>query len=1029
MLRWLAAAIALLLLMSNCAQARVWLQAAGRGRLGGQLLHNPGLETAQASGRLAEGWFGWSKGKYELDRTVKHSGRFSARCRATEPGVQYGLGQTVELNQEVPTPLLARAWSRARDVSGSPDNNYSLYLDLEYMDGTPLWGQTTPFATGTHDWQQVQVLVMPEKPVKSVNVYGIFRGHSGTVWFDDFELYQLTGAGQFDLVAVVGELPRAAPRWQRLNIGPGPALLLDTSSGAMTLDGQRAGGIVLRDVAAASSFILPDLTVTRQGKTFRLAGDVSELGLRIDARLTDVGEALRLDATVADTTGRDRAVTVYWALPVGQGSWTWCHDPRTSRPAGDSSNNGNFIRVRAGANGLASRYPFGPICAADSGIALGAPITTPRLCRFGFDSTRNVLYAAFDLGLSQATSKSPGSASFSALLFGFPPGWRFRAALERYYELNEDAFVRRVDKQGIWMPFADISTVEGWEDFGFQFQEGAPNPAFDEEHGIYSFPYIEPMSLWMAMPPEMPREDSAALALLDRLAAQGNKRAIATKNSAIAGPSGKIAFSFHDTPWCNGALFLLNPDPDLPAPPDAPVTQYKVHEATINRVLGDIVGLTGWARYGAGYEIAADEGRGESACAKCVRGPADRPMGLRQTIAVNQKTPRPLVASAWSKARNVTGKKDGNYSLYLDITYRDGDHLWGQVGAFDVGTHDWQPVTVRVEPKKPVASVSLHLLFRGDHTGTVWFDDVSLREEGSERELVRSGDFDAPPRRVRIDGLYLDSFEMAATSLNYRRQHFASADLPLVFDSSGRVCQFGHFLCMELTMHVARMMHEQGRFMFANGVLHRFPWPAGWLDVFGTETNWNRGGRYSPPSDSTMLYWRAMCYKRPYLTLQNTDFDKFPPELVERYFARCCYYGILPSFFSPEASGRTSYWIRPDLYNRDRPLFKKYIPVIRRIAEAGWEPIPWANSNDKSVWVERFGEGRELFFTAFNGGSEPKSATITIALDKLGVSAARAEELLPRHRSLGRVAGKTWRWRVSLAPDQVAVLRLWHQGQ
>ena len=51
-------------------------------------------------------------------------------------------------------------------MTGSPDIDYSLYLDLVYADGTPLWGQTAPFATGTHDWQRRQVVVFPEKPVQ-----------------------------------------------------------------------------------------------------------------------------------------------------------------------------------------------------------------------------------------------------------------------------------------------------------------------------------------------------------------------------------------------------------------------------------------------------------------------------------------------------------------------------------------------------------------------------------------------------------------------------------------------------------------------------------------------------------------------------------------------------------------------------------------------------------------------------------------------------------------------------------------------
>ena len=75
--------------------------------------------------------------------------------------------QTVVLNQTRPEPIVAAAWSKADGVGGSRDSDYSLYLDLVYLDGTPLWGQVAPFNVGTHGWEKVQVTVFPEKPGKS----------------------------------------------------------------------------------------------------------------------------------------------------------------------------------------------------------------------------------------------------------------------------------------------------------------------------------------------------------------------------------------------------------------------------------------------------------------------------------------------------------------------------------------------------------------------------------------------------------------------------------------------------------------------------------------------------------------------------------------------------------------------------------------------------------------------------------------------------------------------------------------------
>ena len=66
----------------------------------------------------------------------------------------------------------------------------------------------------------------------------------------------------------------------------------------------------------------------------------------------------------------------------------------------------------------------------------------------------------------------------------------------------------------------------------------------------------------------------------------------------------------------------------------------------------------------------------------------------------------------------------------------------------------------------------------------------------------------------------------------------------------------------------------------------------------------------------------------------NTDYERFGTNYVERYFQRCLFYGMFPSMFSHNAADNP-YWRNPAWYNRDRPLFKKYIPLIRRVAEAG----------------------------------------------------------------------------------------------
>jgi len=101
----------------------------------------------------------------------------------------------------------------------------------------------------------------------------------------------------------------------------------------------------------------------------------------------------------------------------------------------------------------------------------------------------------------------------------------------------------------------------------------------------------------------------------------------------------------------------------------------------------------------------------------------------------------------------------------------------------------------------------------------------------------------------------------------------------------------------------------------------------------------------------------------------NTDFARMTPPMVEQYFQTALFYSIYPSFFSADAATRT-YWSDPALYERDRPLFRRYIPWIRALARAGWEPITGARVAEGRVLVERYGSGDGVTFAVRNQGAE-----------------------------------------------------------
>jgi len=214
----------------------------------------------------------------------------------------------------------------------------------------------------------------------------------------------------------------------------------------------------------------------------------------------------------------------------------------------------------AGANGRLSRYPVGAVAVAKQGFALAIDMARPAFFRIGYNSGTRELFLACDIGL--APEKPSATVRFCR--FGFDPNWSFRGALARYYEVFPEAFRCRTPEQGLWMPFAKISQVKGWEDFGFKFKEGSDETRWDDEHGIVTFRYTEPMTWWMRMATDVPRTLDAALAEAKRRADQKNDpQAKALFTSGYHDEEGKFPARLLDTPWCNGAVWSMNSMPGV----------------------------------------------------------------------------------------------------------------------------------------------------------------------------------------------------------------------------------------------------------------------------------------------------------------------------------------------------------------------------------------------------------------------------------------------------------------------------------
>ncbi len=470
------------------------------------------IDSEAAGPNLLEpgAWRPWQKGYEGKD------GVFFCD-NGSETSAQRGVSQTVTLNQTRPEPIIATAWSKAEAAGGGRNSDYALYLDLVYADGTPLWGQVDTFSVGTHNWEKAKVVVFPEKPIRSVSFHILFRRHSGRAWFRDPELRILkppVGACLFDGVAV-------------------------------SLSGSAEEGFQVRDVAAKSDFV-------------RL--ERRALGLELTCEQQRSNDATFFDVTICDKTGKDRAITLVYAVPVSAEECRWLQDPRRSLNVEEGQEYVTAGGFSAGANGRLSRYPFAAVVNADSSVGLGIDMARPAFFRAGYNAGTEELFLAYDIGL--APEKPVARLRFCK--FTFEPKWGFRAALARYYEIFPDHFRCRTPEQGLWMPFARISDVNDWQDFGFKFKEGTNETAWDDKHDITTLRYTEPMTWWMSMPKGMPRTLENALTEAKRLAEEkADRRARAFLASGFHDEKGNFSARLRDTPWCDGAVWSINSMPNI----------------------------------------------------------------------------------------------------------------------------------------------------------------------------------------------------------------------------------------------------------------------------------------------------------------------------------------------------------------------------------------------------------------------------------------------------------------------------------
>lgn len=260
----------------------------------------------------------------------------------------------------------------------------------------------------------------------------------------------------------------------------------------------------------------------------------------------------------------------------------------------------------------------------------------------------------------------------------------------------------------------------------------------------------------------------------------------------------------------------------------------------------------------------------------------------------------------------------------------------------------------------------------------------------------------ARPFPQGVDGEFIDSTEMFPTAcLDFCRAHFAAMKTPLVFDSKTfKPAIFKGMIAHEYCRAVAEKLHAKGRFSFGNGTPNKWSWNAPFIDIFCWECGWldkKNGWTWKPTEDDRLLAFRAFIGDKPFSLEMNTDFDRLTHEMVEKFMQHCLLYAFAPTFFSAASSGaknKTRYFRRPDRYERDRDLFKKYQPLVRLVSEAGWRPVNRLMPvDDQGVFSEQYGD---RYVVVFNPSmTETKTVMVRPAAELVTGGTVGPELILP----------------------------------
>jgi len=961
---------------------------------------DPGFESEDAWGGYLQ-----AADAFVFDREIVHSGQQAIRITNESATDGRGASQRVEVNEQHIVPIQVVGWSRAENVSGPRNNNYGVWLDIEYVDDirpgrVDDWVHL-PFEVGTHDWQRVETIFTPVRPIKHFTILALFRSHSGTAWFDDVSVTPLLST-------------RTSGDPEDFTEPPEGIVPDEFADGVAAADADETVVMVQREQLQDYHLDAPAGSV--DGEALAFEGDRAVWGGRLsfdestlvaDDAPTEPGLHVRplvgrwseTELAVTAVGAQGNAYRVLIALPAGRplrtvrfSEWEPTFDTAAAHRIGDRVLLMNLLEVMSGTDTCRWVLPGEDVLAGIS-IPERDPATEATLAAGGdlalhFSATGAL--AAIDTRAQElALQPGPVSGGWLAGEAGLYVGDLFagkllRVAGEPQAAEGQVTIAGTIDE----LELAASATFRAVD--GLVLVEGEVRDMRGEQRAIdlvLKLPVhlADDAVIWRDITTGVPVAESGHVEMTSYpwLSVTGDGWGLGlgidghypARQSILYDPDEGLLHAriklgiIHDAkPHLQGRVpfgFAIMPVDPAWGGRDAAARYYAAYpdlfEARPHRE-----GL--WMFGGNRVERVPNPED-----FSYYEGPATLPDYMREAGVLAAPY---IIPNQRALTRLLKLPADYDEAMALLASEDPEADGWGGTGSREiirgsaiVGPDGQFPITIRddigadFKPDPPIYNVVFPVS-----------PDPDLPSGAEEMARIRT-----LAEMPDVGGVYTDSGSAwSARFLNFRADHFPYADLPLTYDDeTGRVAIFGKSPPVEHWHAMAEILHPVGKVVFPNlGHAMADPWSWFAVDICGSE----QGSTHT----EFLNYSRTLAHHKPvlflgYLQLMGRDTFLAEREGFLDHVRRCALMGIMPSI-----AIREGYL---EFYERDGDIYRLYIPIIKQLSAAGWEPVTHATVDAGSVRVERFGPAEgTVHFTVLNEGADTDECTLHMDLPALGAA-------------------------------------------